>query len=190
MDDKAVVEAVAARVRTLRKERGWSLDALSARAQVSKGVLVSLENGRSNPNLATLVRLCDAFGEPLTTLLSAPEEPTAQVTAPDRHSVLWTGNAGGSGRLVTGASRPMGAELWHWRLAPGEVHRSEAHMAGTVELLHVLSGTLTVTIAEQLVELPAGHALRMSADHPHAYANHGTEEAVYSGVVLVPPAAR
>ncbi|MCF2532896.1 helix-turn-helix domain-containing protein [Yinghuangia soli] len=186
MDDKAVVEAVAARVRALRRDRGWSLDTLSARAQVSKGVLVSLENGRSNPNLATLVRLCDAFGEPLTTLLSAPEQPLLQAVGPDGHSVLWTGEGGGAGTLLTGVSRPAGAELWHWRLAPGELHRSEAHMAGTVELLHVLRGTLTVTVGDREAVVPAGHALRMAGDRPHAYANRGTEPTEYTGVVLVP----
>ncbi|MEU8135928.1 helix-turn-helix domain-containing protein [Streptodolium elevatio] len=186
MDDRAIVEAVAARVRALRKERGWSLDVLSTRAQVSKGVLVSLENGRSNPNLATLVRLCDAFGEPLTTLLSAPEPLLLQAAAPEEQSVLWTGPDGGSGTLATGVSRPVGAELWHWRLLPGERHASEAHMAGTVELLHVLSGTLTVTVADREVVLPTGHALRMAADHPHAYANLGGEVTEYTGVVLVP----
>lgn len=186
MDDRAVVEAVAARVRALRKERGWSLDTLSARAQVSKGMLVALENGRSNPNLATLVRLCDAFGEPLTTLLSTPEPLLLQVTAPDDQSVLWTGPDGGAGTLATGVSRPVGAELWHWRLAPGERHTSEAHMAGTVELLYVLRGTLTVTVADREVVLPVGHALRMAADHPHAYANAGEEVTEYTGVVLVP----
>jgi len=187
MDDQGVVEAVAARTRALRKERGWSLDALSVRARISKGVLVALENGRSNPNLATLIRLCDAFAVPLTTLLQQPPAPLLQPSPPEAHSVLWNGPGGGSGTLLTGAAQPTGAELWHWRLAPGEEHRSEAHLSGTVELLHVLRGSLTVTVADQRAVLGAGHGLRMTGDRPHSYANHGTEPAEYTGVVLVPP---
>ncbi|WP_055589502.1 helix-turn-helix domain-containing protein [Streptacidiphilus griseoplanus] len=186
-DDRAVVDAVAERVRALRRERGWSLDALSARARVSKGVLVALENRRSNPNLATLVRLCDAFGVPLTVLLQQSTAPLLQPAPPEAHSRLWSGPDGGEGLLLTGASHPTGAELWHWRLAPGEEHRSEAHVSGTVELLHVLRGRLTVTVADQEAELPSGHALRMAGDRPHAYANRGSEPVEYTGVVLVPP---
>ncbi|ARZ68854.1 XRE family transcriptional regulator [Streptomyces sp. HU2014] len=185
-DDRTVMEAVAARARALRKERGWSLDALAARARVSKGMLVALENGRSNPNLATLIRLCDAFAVPLTDLLQQPATPLLAPSPPEEQPVLWTGPDGGTGRLLTGAAQPVGAELWHWRLAPGEEHHSEAHLAGTVELLHVLSGTLTVTVGGQETVLPEGHGLRMAGDHPHGYANRTGEEVVYTGVVLVP----
>ncbi|MFF7726343.1 helix-turn-helix domain-containing protein [Streptomyces sp. NPDC008001] len=188
-EDRAVMEAVAARVRALRKERGWSLDALAARARVSKGMLVALENARSNPNLATLVRLCDAFGVPLTTLLQQPAAPLLQPAPPADQPVLWTGPDGGRGLLVTGAAPPVGAELWHWRLAPGEEHHSEAHVRGTVELLHVLRGTLTVAVGGQEVVLPQGYGLRMAGDHPHSYANRTESETEYAGVVLVPPHA-
>ncbi|GAA0482388.1 XRE family transcriptional regulator [Streptomyces stramineus] len=189
MDDRSVMEAVAARARALRKERGWSLDALAARARVSKGMLVALENGRSNPNLATLVRLCDAFAVPLTDLLRQPAAPLLQPSPPEHQPELWAGPDGGAGRLVTGATQPAGAELWHWRLAPGEEHHSEAHVAGTVELIHVLRGALTVTVGGQEAEVPAGHGLRMAGDHPHSYANRGPSLAEYTGVVLVPPNA-
>lgn len=185
--DRSVMEAVAARARALRKERGWSLDTLAGRAHVSKGMLVALENARSNPNLATLIRLCDAFGVPLTELLQQPAAPLLQPSPPDDQPVLWSGPDGGAGTLVTGATQPVGGELWHWRLAPGEEHHSEAHLAGTVELLHVLDGTLTVTVGGQEAVLPPGHGLRMAGDRPHSYANRGTTTVAYTGVVLVPP---
>ena len=61
--------AVARTLQALRADRGWSLDQLAARSGVSKGVLVALEQGRSNPNLATLARIGDAFGVPVTQLV-------------------------------------------------------------------------------------------------------------------------
>jgi quercetin dioxygenase-like cupin family protein len=164
------------------------MDALSARARVSKGVLVAIENGRSNPNLATLVRLCDAFTVPLTDLLAPPAAPSLEAAPPAAQSVMWQGPGGGTGTLLTGAAQPVGAELWHWRLAPGEEHTSEAHVTGTVELLHVLSGILTVTVGGEEAVLPPGHALRMAGDRPHAYANRGTAPVEYTGAVLVPRA--
>src|SRR5215831_15184930 len=64
-----ITAAVARTLQALRADRGWSLDQLAARSGVSKGVLVALEQGRSNPNLATLARIGDAFGVPVTLLV-------------------------------------------------------------------------------------------------------------------------
>src|SRR5438046_10077284 len=74
--------ALARTLTALRAERGWSLDQLAARSGVSKGVLVSLEQARSNPNLATLARVGDAFGLPVTRLLDVPPEPSVRTTRP------------------------------------------------------------------------------------------------------------
>src|SRR5260370_6464081 len=65
-DVPEITAAVARTLQALRADRGWSLDQLAARSGVSKGVLVALEQGRSNPNLATLARIGDAFGVPVT----------------------------------------------------------------------------------------------------------------------------
>ena len=74
--------ALARTLQSLRAERGWSLDQLAARSGVSKGVLVALEQARSNPNLATLARISDAFGVPVTYLVDVPAEPSVRVTGP------------------------------------------------------------------------------------------------------------
>ena len=68
-DVPEITTAVARTLQALRADRGWSLDQLAARSGVSKGVLVALEQGRSNPNLATLARIGDAFGVPVTQLV-------------------------------------------------------------------------------------------------------------------------
>src|SRR5215467_13832805 len=54
--DTSLTGAVARILQSLRAERGWSLDQLAGKSGVNKGVLVALEQGRSNPNLATLAR--------------------------------------------------------------------------------------------------------------------------------------
>ena len=64
-----IAGAVARTLQALRAERGWSLDQLAVRSGVSKGVLVAIEQGRSNPGLGTLARIGDAFGVPVTRLV-------------------------------------------------------------------------------------------------------------------------
>src|SRR5215475_8417734 len=86
--------ALARTLQSLRAERGWSLDRLAARSGVSKGVLVALEQARSNPNLATLARISDAFGVPITYLVDVPAELSVLVTGPDQARTLWHGPFG------------------------------------------------------------------------------------------------
>ena len=83
-----ITAAVARTLQALRADRGWSLDQLAARSGVSKGVLVALEQGRSNPNLATLARIGDAFGVPVTLLVDLGGEPAVQISSPDADCAL------------------------------------------------------------------------------------------------------
>src|SRR6266851_576506 len=92
--------ALARTVQSLRAERGWSLDQLAARSGVSKGVLVAVEQARSNPNLATLARISDAFGVPVTRLLEESDALEVRITGPDQSRVLWRGPAGGTGTII------------------------------------------------------------------------------------------
>ncbi|GHF10078.1 transcriptional regulator [Amycolatopsis deserti] len=177
--------AVLARnIRAHRSARQWSMDALAARAGLSKGVVVALEQGRGNPNLATLIRVSDALGVSLTALLEGGEPPAISVT--DTDTVLWEGPSGGTGRLLSGTDAPAPAELWRWHLEPGERHDSEGHAPGTHELIHVLSGELHLGVGDRSVTVPAGSTARMTADEPHSYANLGEVPVDYVGVVVVP----
>ncbi len=181
----ATLASLARNVRAQRARRQWTLDTLAARSGLSKGVVVALEQGRGNPNLATLIRLSDALGVSLTALLEGGEHPAVRVS--DRPALLWEGPAGGTGRLLDGTDSPSPVELWHWRLEPGERHDSEAHAPGTRELIHVYSGELVLTIGGQDVRVPAGSSARMTADEPHGYGNPGATAVDFAGVV-VPPA--
>jgi transcriptional regulator with XRE-family HTH domain len=180
--------ALARAVAALRAERGWSLDALAARSGVSKGVLVAVEQGRSNPNLATLARIGDAFGVPVTRLLEGAEEAVIRISSQADARVLWTGSAGGTGTIIAATPPPWAAELWRWQLEPGERFGGESHAPGLRELTVVESGELTLTVAGRIYRLAAGEGARFPGDLPHGYANEGSERAVLTMVCVIPPA--
>ena len=173
----------------LRAERGWSLDTVASRSGVSKGVVVALEQGRANPNLATLARIGDAFGVPVTRLLEAAEETVVRVSDSGAARVLWRGPAGGTGTIVAATQPPWAAELWRWQLEPGEKFGGDAHAPATRELTWVESGELTLTVAGQQYRLGPGECVRFPGDLHHSYANEGRGRAVLTMVVVVPPAA-
>ena len=153
-----ITAAVARTLQALRADRGWSLDQLAARSGVSKGVLVALEQGRSNPNLATLARIGDAFGVPVTLLVDLGGEPAVQISSPDASRVLWRGPSGGT-----------------------------AHAPATREMVWVESGTLTLTVAGERHEVRTGQCARFPASRPHRYENAGDQPVRLTMVVVIPP---
>ncbi|MGH3301739.1 MAG: helix-turn-helix domain-containing protein [Streptosporangiaceae bacterium] len=180
--------ALARIVAALRAERGWSFDALAGRSGVSKGVLVGVEQGRSNPNLATLARIGDAFGVPVTRLLEGADESVVRVSSQRDARVLWTGSAGGTGTILAATPPPWAAELWRWQLEPGERFGGDSHAPGLRELTFVESGELTLTVAGRIYRLGPGEGARFPGDLPHGYANEGRERAVLTMVCVIPPA--
>jgi len=182
----SLAAAVARTVKALRTDRGWSLDQLAARAGVSKGVLVALEQGRSNPNLATLARLSDAFGVPVTLLVDVSAEPDVRLGETSR--VLWHGPEGGTGTIIGATDPPWGTELWRWQVMPGETFGGDAHAPGTREMVWVESGTLTMTVAGQTYQAGPGQTARFPGGLPHRYHNESAEPARFLMVVVIPPA--
>ena len=73
--------------------------------------------------------------------------------------------------LVAGTEPPDVVELWEWTLGPADRHVSEAHAAGTRELVQVQQGTITIDIADEQVTLGVGDAVAFPGDVAHSYAN-------------------
>jgi len=183
-----ITTAVARTLQALRADRGWSLDQLAARSGVSKGVLVALEQGRSNPNLATLARIGDAFGVPVTLLVDMSGEPAVRISSPGASRVLWRGPAGGTGTIIAATDPPWAVELWRWEVMPGEAFGGDAHAPATREMAAVESGSLTLTVAGERHSVGAGQCARFPASRPHRYSNEGKEPVRFTMVVVIPPA--
>jgi transcriptional regulator with XRE-family HTH domain len=166
----ALASVVGTRIRRERQARGWTLDRLAELADVSRRMVVNVEQGSVNPSVGTLLRLADALGVGLPALVETARPAPVTVTRSGEGAVLWSGEHGGRGVLLGGTAPPEVVELWEWTLAPGERHVSDAHMSGTRELLQVLEGRLVLEVAGDPIELDRGDAVRFPGDVPHAYA--------------------
>ncbi|WP_419178866.1 helix-turn-helix domain-containing protein [Mycolicibacterium chubuense] len=175
-----------ARVRQERQRRGWTLDQLAVAASVSRRMVVSVEHGAVNPSVGTLLRLSDALGVGLPALVEPPEPKAVKVTRRGDGAELWTGTHGGRGVLVAGTSPPHVVEMWDWTLGPGDRHTSEAHVAGTQELLTVVDGPLSVEVEGQATMLDTGDAIAFPGDVDHGYVNTGTQIARFVLTVFEP----
>ncbi|MGV0806434.1 helix-turn-helix domain-containing protein [Mycolicibacterium setense] len=188
MDEAAakLATAIGARVKQERAARGWTLDQLAAAASVSRRMVISVEHGEVNPSVGTLLRLSDALGVGLPALVEPPETRPVKVTRAGEGAQLWSGAAGGRGVLVAGTTPPDVVELWDWSLGPGDRHASEAHAAGTEELIHVLEGAISVEVDDEVITLQAGDALSFPGDVEHGYANPHDAPARFALTVFEP----
>jgi len=192
-----VTAAIARAVRALRQSRGWSLDELSGRSGVSKGMVVQIERARTNPSVVTLCRLADAFGVTVARLVEPGPPRRVRVGAASDAPLLWQGRHGGFARLLAGsasvaggralAGEPDNVELWEWQLEPADRHDSPRHAPGTLELLHVLGGTLTVTVDGKDHVVRVGETIDFPADEAHGYRNDGKTAVRILMVVVMPP---
>jgi len=185
-DADEVAAAIARNARDLRTARGWSLDALASRSGVSKGMLVQIEQARTNPSIGTLCRLADAHGVTLARLVELSDAASVRVVGPDEVIRLWTDEADSFGDLLVGVDRVEHVELWRWTLGPGVVHESEPHLDGTREMMAVLAGTLTLGVEDATYEVPAGGAVLYDGDRDHSYANRHDEPLDLVLVVIQP----
>ena len=182
----ALALAIGRRVRQERQARGWTLDQLAQAAEVSRRMVVNVEQGGVNPSVGTLLRISDALGVGLPALVELPEPEPVKVTRHGDGAVLWSSQSGGRAVLVAGTPPPDVVELWDWTLGPGDRHLSEPHTPGTKELVQVQQGTITVEVAGEPARLEAGDAITFPGDVAHGYANPGSQPARFSLAVFEP----
>lgn len=183
---ESLAVTIGVRVRAARQARLLTLDLLAAAAQVSRRQLVNIEQGETNPSIGTLLALSDALGIGLPALVEPPTSRLVKITRAGEAAELWRGEHGGRGVLLVGTRPPNVVELWDWVLEPGDQHVSDAHVAGTRELLHVHGGVLTLTVDAEEVTLHPGDALTFPGDVSHAYRNGGQQPATFTLTVYEP----
>ncbi|MGW2516315.1 helix-turn-helix domain-containing protein [Streptomyces sp. NPDC001617] len=183
-----LTQSLARNVKHWRAVRGFTLDVLAARAGVSRGMLIQIEQARTNPSLGTVIKIGDALGVSITTLLDYEQGPKVRVVPADQTVRLWHTEAGSYSRILAGTEAPGPLEMWQWRLAPGESSRSDPHPVGTVEILHVTEGELTLTVEGVPYGVPAGSSVTFEANAEHSYANEGGVPTEWVLAVSVPPA--
>jgi len=182
-----LTQSLARNLKRWRQERGFTLDALAARAGVSRGMLIQIEQARTNPSVGTVVKVGDALGVSITTLLDFDQEPQVRLVPAEQAVRLWSTDAGSHSTLLAGAEAPGPLELWSWRLMPGEGSQSDPHPAGTAELVHVTAGELTLSVEGSDYLVPAGTSATFESNVPHGFRNDGSEPVEMTMAVSVPP---
>jgi transcriptional regulator with XRE-family HTH domain len=187
---EAIAAAIARNVHAHRTRRSWTLDALATRSGVSKGMLVQIEQARTNPSIATLCRIADALGVSVPRLVEVDESPPVRIVRAADAAELWHGLPGSAATVLMGSEGPDQTEMWDWRIAPGDGYDGAAHPPGSREILYVLAGALTLMLGAEAHTVAKGDTLLFRADRPHRYENTGKSPLRFIMVVIEPSRAR
>lgn len=173
------------RVRALRKERGWSLDSLSAACGVSRSMLSQIERGEANPTLAVTVRISQAFGIALGELVEAPISTSSiEVIRADDRTFHYRSDAECRIRTLSPLHLEKDVEFYEVLLHSGGKLKSAPHFKGTREFLTVEKGKIQLESGEDSTLLGPGDSASYRVDIPHTIVNAGRGEAVLFLVVI------
>ena len=161
-----------ARLKQLRQDRKWSLDALSRACGVSRSMLSQIERREANPTLAVAWRIAQAFGLSLGELVESPASGSSLhvIRAGDRAHVFRS-DRDCRIRTLSPLHLEKDVEFYEVELRPGRALRSPAHFTGTREFLTVHKGRVRVESGNDAETLGPGDSLSYPADVPHAILN-------------------
>jgi transcriptional regulator with XRE-family HTH domain len=173
-------EHLCRRLKQLRAERGWSLDALAKASDVSRSMLSQIERNQANPTLAVAFRIARAFGMSLGDLVEAPGATSSVIVirAGDR-AYHYRSDRDCQIRTLSPLNLEKDVEFYEVQLKQGGALRSAAHYEGTREFLTVQKGRIRVESGGDAEELERGDSVSYRADVPHALVNIGKGDALF-----------
>ncbi len=159
--DADLDQRLAGRLKTLRLERGWSLDELAGRAGVSRATLSRLENAEVSPTASALGKLCGAYGMTMSRLMRMVEDDFNPLV-PSAAQALWVDGATGfRRRSVSPPSQKLAGEVLACELPPAtHIDYPQSPRAGLEHHLVMLEGELSIRVDGQSHTLAPGDCLR------------------------------
>ena len=181
LEDTSIDTRIARRLKDLRGERGWSLDALAKRSGVSRATLSRLENADVSPTASVLGRLCAAYGLTLSRLMLMVEDDYVPLVRRDDQP-LWTDPAAGfHRRVVSPPAQALAGEALECTLEPGaRIAYTDPPRPGLEHHLLLLDGRLAVTVDGRTHDLRPGDCLRYQLFGPSAFETSDDSGARYA----------
>jgi transcriptional regulator with XRE-family HTH domain len=168
--------ALADRLRSLRQERGLTIEALASRSGVSRSMISLVERGESSPTANILDKLGAALGVTLASLFA--DQPQAEASPLARRGAQpeWTDpETGYRRRNLSPPGFPSRLELVEVVLQPGMrvTYDTATREPAFDQQIWLIEGTLHLTVGTDRHELAEGDCLAMRLDRPTTFHNPG-----------------
>ena len=168
-----VVSSIGPKVKELRNMRGYSLQQLSDRSEVSPAAIHKVEQGNMVPTITTLLKLAAALDRPVSYFVDEEDSPPAEVvyTPANARRAVYTSHSGIDLEAISG---PYGRYFVAGAVAvlePGASSGEEPLRHAGEELIYVLSGTMEVDVGDQSVRLSTGDSVHFRSNRDHRWRN-------------------
>lgn len=151
------------RIRSLRRARGWTLDALAARCHISPSNLSRIETGRRRIALDQLVPIARALDTTLDALVESGDEDDVVIRPRPCDTPGYT-------TWLLSRERSMnGVTIAKMRITnTSAIPVDELHVHPGHEWFTVLSGTARLQLGDRTLIVNEGNAAEFSTMTPHA----------------------
>ena len=169
--------ALGPRLKNLRLRSGLTLDDISQRSGLEKGYLSRLERSLKRPSISTVLKLCEALGVKLSSLLEEnPEDSLIRVIRKkDREDHVVQGNADDDVKnyqIVSPADDKRFLSLFLVKPSATKTTRASSSHSGE-EIAYVLRGRLELTIGGTTITAEEGDCVHFMAQTEHTMRSIG-----------------
>lgn len=178
--------ALGSRIRKLRLECGWTLEALARSAGMSKGAVSQIESGRIDPTLQTLRRLASSLQAPIASLFETQTSIDERVVRRDQRKVFSLPWNRLRYELLTPTLQNKRIEFLRVEFDPDPDSTPEPYAHDGEEYGFVIQGTVEVCIDGATHKLGPGDSINFHATVPHFVRNAGKRKAVMIWAISPP----
>jgi len=158
--------AIGSRLRTARKAQHLTIDEVASITGLTKGFLSRVERDLTSPSVSTLIAICDVLSLPVGSLFERPE---VQFVAAGTGPHINLGGTGAEERLLSPRNEER-LQVIRATIEPGGHGGQHLYaIAADFDLLHVLSGQITVRFTRAEWRLGTGDSLSFNGREPHSW---------------------
>ncbi|MEO4181973.1 helix-turn-helix domain-containing protein [Acinetobacter pittii] len=178
---------IAQQVREIRLARGYTLDVLASRCQVSRSAISLIERGEASPTAVVLEKLANGLGVPLTQLFDSPQN-----TQSPQPMVRRTQQAEWKDPETGYIRRQVSPPNWKSPFQIVEIefpawsrvtYETSANSKVVLQQIWMIEGQIAIQLGENFYALQEGDCLAMQLDQPIIYSNPSSKAARYILVV-------
>ncbi|QDQ87424.1 helix-turn-helix domain-containing protein [Alcaligenaceae bacterium SJ-26] len=175
---------VGARLRQARLAKGLSIQEVADRVGVSKSFISRFERDVVNASVSTLLKICDVLDVRPGQLF---EPPVTKFVPADQRPPINLGGARMREYLIGGAGNEHMLAIFSI-IEPGGGSGDEPYtLDARSDMVHVQTGSLSVTVGDQVYIMQPGDTLTFPPSIPHTWKNPSATETCTALWVIVPP---
>lgn len=184
-----IVSKLGEKIKTLRREKGWSLQELAEKSSISAAGIHKIESNGIIPTITTMMKIADALGKKVSYFIEEEgEKGDAVFISSRKRETIFTFKKGLSLQGISAKKygdfiMTAAYALVQVRASSGEKpmnHRGE-------ELIYCLQGQMEFQVKGKTYILNPGDSLHFRTHLEHSWKNIGDVQARLIWVLAVPP---